>query len=36
MEHTGKLLLFMGSATHKIKRKAEQKACEYALDMLID
>ena len=29
-----KLLIFMGSGEHKIKRKAEQMACEEALKKL--
>ena len=31
---SGKLLVFMGSATHKIKKKAEQLACARILDIL--
>lgn len=33
-ENNGKILLFMGEGTHKIKRKAEQEACMRALDLL--
>ncbi len=33
-EHDGKILLFMGEGQHKIKRKAEQIACNEALKFL--
>ena len=32
-EQEGKILVFMGKGEHKIKRKAEQMACEYALEL---
>jgi len=33
-EHSGKIFLFLGEGKHKIKRKAEQIACNEALNML--
>jgi dsRNA-specific ribonuclease len=36
IDKTGKLFLFMGSSTHKLKRNAEQKACQNALETIID
>jgi dsRNA-specific ribonuclease len=32
--HNGKIFLFMGSGQHKIKRKAEQMACEIAINAI--
>jgi len=33
-EHNGKIFLFLGEGQHKIKRKAEQIACNEALTFL--
>lgn len=33
-EEHGKILVFLGSGVHKIKKKAEQDACEYAIKQL--
>ena len=32
LQNGGKIFLFMGSGQHKIKRKAEQMACEKAIN----
>jgi dsRNA-specific ribonuclease len=34
VEHTPKLLIFITIASHKIKKKAEQLACEYAIKLI--
>jgi hypothetical protein len=34
LEHDGKIFLFLGEGQHKIKRKAEQIACNEALIFL--
>lgn len=34
MSHHGKILMFLGEGTHKIKKKAEQIACEEAIRIL--
>lgn len=34
LEHNPKLLVFLTKADHKIKKKAEQLACEYAIKMV--
>jgi dsRNA-specific ribonuclease len=34
LEHDGKIFLFLGEGQHKIKRKAEQIACNEALQSL--
>jgi len=34
MSHHGKILLFLGEGTHKIKKKAEQIACDEAIRIL--
>ena len=35
-DQTGKVFVMMGDGTHKIKKKAEQIACELALGKLDD
>ena len=34
MENDGKVFVFLGKGIHKIKRKAEQMACEETLKLL--
>jgi hypothetical protein len=34
LQHDGKIFLFLGEGLHKIKRKAEQIACNEALQVL--
>ena len=34
LEMNGKIFVFLGSGVHKIKRKAEQMACEETLKLL--
>ena len=34
LEKNEKLLIFMGKGTHKIKKKAEQVACEEAIKLI--
>jgi dsRNA-specific ribonuclease len=36
IEEKGGILLFISEAKHKIKKKAEQQACQYALERIID
>ena len=33
-QNNGKIFLFLGEGVHKIKRKAEQTACNVALNLL--
>jgi dsRNA-specific ribonuclease len=36
IDEKGGILLFISEAKHKIKKKAEQQACQYALERIID